>query len=275
MTALEQLKQGNLAETYTDLTAQIRKNPADDKLRIFLFQLLCIRSEWDRALTQLKVIGEMSPAALPVVQSYREAIACEMIREAVFNGDKAPMVFGEPAQWIALLIEALKPLAKGEAARAAQLRAQAFDAAPTTSGSADGVAFDWISDADMRLGPVLEVIMNGRYYWAPFSTVSRLKFEDPTDLRDRVWTPVEITWANGGEVVGFIPTRYPGSADSGSDNTMLSAETNWQDVGADTFIGAGQRLLATNESDLAIMDVREILLESAIDAPEGNADGAG
>lgn len=282
MTALEKLREGNLAETYSALTAQVRKDPSDPKLRIFLFQLLCIRGEWDRALTQLKVIGEIEALALPMVQSYREAIACELVRDSVFAGERAPLVFGEPAQWIALLIEALKPQASGDAAKAAELREKAFEEAPATSGTADGKAFDWISDADMRLGPILEVVMNGLYYWAPFSNITRLKFDEPADLRDRVWTPVEITWANGGEVVGFVPTRYPGAPESGSDSIMLSSETTWTDVGADTFVGAGQRLLATNDDDLPLMDLREILLDSEpVEVPEtepedeGESDGAG
>lgn len=274
MTAEDHLKAGDLTAAYAELTGEIRKNPADAKLRIFLFQMLCVRGEWKRALTQLKVVGELDAAALSMVQSYREAIACEMFREAVFAGKKAPMVFGAPEHWVALLIEALRPLAAGNTAQAASLRAQAFEAAPTSSGSADGQAFDWIADADMRLGPVLEVIMNGHYYWAPFSTISRLKFEDPADLRDRVWTPAEITWANGGQVVAFIPTRYPGSAGSENPGLMLAQETIWTDLGDDTFIGTGQRLLATDKDDLALMDVREILLDNQVE-PQGAGDGAG
>ena len=268
--AVEHLKAGNLDDAYKALTAEIRKKPADSKLRVFLFQLLCIRGEWDRALTQLKVCGEMAPETMPMVQSYREAIACELVRESVFAGEKAPLVFGEPDQWVALLIQALGPMAKGDVAQAAELRAQAFDAAPSQSGEADGKSFDWIADADMRLGPMLELVMNGRYYWAPFSTIKRMTFDEPTDLRDRVWTPVEITWANGGDVVGFVPTRYPGSATSGRAGIMMAAETDWMDAGSDTYLGLGQRLFATNEDDIALMDVRSISLSAA-----GDSDGAG
>lgn len=261
--AVDHLRAGNLGEAYSALTAEIRKKPADAKLRVFLFQLLCIRGEWDRALTQLKVCGEMDPSTLPMVQSYREAIACELLREKVFAGETAPLVFGEPAEWVALLIQATHALAQGKPEAAARLREQAFADAPATAGTADGVAFDWIADADMRFGPILELIVNGKYYWAPFAALSALKFEEPTDLRDRVWTPVEVTTANGGQVVGFVPTRYPGAPATGRDALMLSAETDWQDAGGETFVGAGQRLLATPDADLAIMDLRELSLETS------------
>ncbi|GGA10514.1 type VI secretion system accessory protein TagJ [Neptunicoccus cionae] len=268
--AIDHLKAGNLDAAYDALTASIRKDPADSKLRVFLFQMLCVRGEWDRALTQLKVCGEMAPDTMTMVQSYREAIACEMVREKVFAGETAPLVFGEPAQWVALMIQSLGLLAKGDTAQAASLRNEAFSAAPSQSGEADGTPFEWIADADMRLGPMLELVMNGRYYWAPFSTIKRMTFDDPSDLRDKVWTPVEITWANGGDVVGFIPTRYPGSAQSGRAGIMLARETDWIDAGDETYLGIGQRLFATNDADLALMDLRSISLSAA-----GGSDGAG
>jgi len=264
MSAITHLSSGNLQESYSELTAEIRKNPSDVKRRIFLFQLLCIRGEWKRAVTQLKVIGEMDASALPMVQTYREVLVCEKYREAVFAGRKAPLVFGAPEQWVALLIEALKLLAEGEPEAAAALRNEAFELAPATGGQADGKAFNWIADADMRLGPVLEVIMNGQYYWVPFATVSQLKFEEPGDLRDQVWTPVEITFANGGQSVGFIPSRYPGTAETGDDALMLARKTDWQDAGGETFVGVGQRLFASDAEDLALLDLRRLDLKNEV-----------
>ena len=262
MSAIDYLTAGNLSEAYRALSAEIRANPADSKLRIFLFQLLCLRGEWGRALTQLKVIGEMDASALPMVQTYRETIQCENYRSDVFAGRKTPLVFGQPDGWIALLIEALKLLAKGTVEQAASLRAEAFAQAPASGGVADGLAFNWIADADMRLGPILEVIMQGQYYWVPFATISRLDVEPPTDLRDRVWTPVEITWTNGGQVVGFVPTLYPDTAGSGDDALMLGRKTEWRDVGGETYCGVGQRLLATDQGDIPLMDLRKLQLSN-------------
>ncbi len=211
----------------------------------------------------------MDPITLPMVQSYREAIICELVREKVFTGEKAPMIFGEPEEWIAELIQALEPLNRGDVATAAKLRDAAFEKAPASPGMADGQKFDWIADADMRLGPVLELVMNGNYYWVPFSAIKKLKMDDPVDLRDSVWTPTQITWLNGGEVVGFIPTRYPGAPASKNDQVKLAKVTEWDDLGNNTFIGHGQRLLATDAGDLALMDIREIIFdaEMQIDDP--------
>ncbi|MBL1437520.1 MAG: virulence protein SciE type [Rhodobacteraceae bacterium] len=268
MSAEDILKSGTLDETLNALMAKVRKDPSDIKQRIFLFQLFAVLGQWERAVKQLKVCGGMSVETLPMVQSYREAIVCELVREKVFAGEKTPLIFGEPADWIALMVEALAANARGDHAAAAKLRETAFETAPAVSGTADGKDFEWIADADMRLGPLLELVMNGNYYWVPFSNIQKLSFEAPADLRDSVWTPVQITWANGGEVVGFIPTRYP-DAQTRSDEIKLAKITEWVDLGSDTFVGHGQRLFATDAGDIALMDLREVAFNTGGEGQDG------
>jgi type VI secretion system protein ImpE len=45
---------------------------------------------------------------------------------------------------------------------------------------------------------VLEAVVNGRYYWVPWSRLSKVAIEAPTDLRDRVWMPASLMFSNGG-----------------------------------------------------------------------------
>ncbi len=262
MTPEDHLKAGDPAGALDALTALVKAKPGDGKLRIFLFQLLCVLGQWDRAIRQLKVCGEISAEALQMAQAYREAIICEVYREKVFAGTKAPLVFGEPQEWLAWLIEAQKLLATGQVQAAADLRAKAFDAAPATAGEIDGQRFDWIADADMRFGPVLEAIVNGRYFWLPFDQIREITFDPPTDLRDAVWTAATLTLANDGEVVAFIPTRYPFSGQKGDGAEKLSRATSWTDAGAETFTGLGQRLLSTDQGDVALLDARVIRFDS-------------
>lgn len=268
MTPEDHLKSGDLTATLAALQDKVRADPADAKLRIFLFQLLCVLGDWKRAVTQLKLSAEMQPSALMMAQTYREGIICEVYREKVFAGDKVPMIFGEPEPWLALLIEAQKLLAQGNPGEAAMLRAQAFEEAPTTSGTVNGTAFEWIADADMRMGPVLEVIVNGRYFWLPFSQINKVVIEPPADLRDAVWTAATLTLRNEGEVVALIPTRYADTPAKGDDAAKLARATDWQDAGGETFVGIGQRLFATDVDDVALLDVRELVLNH-----DGAADG--
>ncbi len=262
MTPEDHLKAGDPAGALEALSVLVKAKPGDAKLRIFLFQLLCVLGQWDRAIRQLKVCGELSPAALQMAQAYREAIICEVYREKVFAGTKAPLVFGEPQEWLAWLMEAQKLLAAGQPQAAAELRAKAFEAAPATAGDIDGQRFDWIADADMRFGPVLEAIVNGRYFWLPFAQIRSITFDPPTDLRDAVWTAANLTLANEGQVVAFIPTRYPFSGQKGDAAEKLSRATSWTDAGAETFTGLGQRLLSTDQGDVALLDARLIKFDS-------------
>ena len=254
---LSALKAGNLGQTLQLLQQAVRQQPADASKRVFLFQLLVVLGQWERALTQLNVAGELDAATLPMVQTYREAIQCEALRLDIFSGKRAPLIFGQPQPWMALLLEALKFDAANDvdsADHAAAARAQAFDAAPASSGSIDGVRFEWIADADQRLGPVLETIINGRYFWVPMQRIARIEFDGPVDLRDTVWTAASFTWANGAQTVGLIPTRYNESVASGDDALLLARRTQWSQQGH----GLGQRMLATDAGDYALMDVRVI-----------------
>ena len=151
--AEEALKGGDPAAALALLQTEVRNRPADAGLRVFLVQLLCVLGQWERALNQLKVAADLDAAALPMAQMYGAAIRCEAIRTAVFQGTKSPMIFGEPDQWLALLIESLLVRGQGDAGRSEELRLRAFEDAPASTGAIDGKAFAWIADADSRLGP--------------------------------------------------------------------------------------------------------------------------
>ena len=135
--AEQRLAAGDPAEALACVEADVRLKPADVKLRIFLFQLLVILGQWQRALSQLDVIGELDAGALPMVHAYREAIRGEMLRARVFAGEAAPLVIGEPERWLALLIEAVRVAAGAEPAADPRLREEAFEQAPATGGLAE------------------------------------------------------------------------------------------------------------------------------------------
>ncbi len=257
------VRDGDLDAALRLLQEHVRSRPSDVRPRIFLFQLLSVLGQWDRALTQLNVAAELDATALAMAQMYREALQCEMLRAGVFAGKKAPLVLGQPDEWLALLIESL--LTGGDAsphaaAQARSLRERAFEAAPTTAGSIDGVPFEWIADGDMRLGPVCEVVLNGRYYWVPFTRIARIDIEAPVDLRDVVWMPAHLTFANGGDAVAVIPTRYPGSESSADPRVRLARKTEWHEAAPEVFHGLGQRVLTTDAGEHPVMDVRTIVL---------------
>ncbi len=233
------------------LTAAVKAAPAKANLRIFMAQLLCVLGQWDRAHTQLNVIADMQTDAGPMREMVGHALRCELLRKAVFDGKRSPMIFGQPEQWLALLIESL---ITGNH----DLAAKAFDEAPTRAGMINGEPFEWLADADSRLGPVLEAMVNGRYYWVPFAALSQIVMEPPVDLRDRVWMPATLSFANGGEAVAMIPTRYPGTETQEDGQLLMAAKTEWREIGPERFAGYGQRVLVTDGGEHDLLDVKLI-----------------
>jgi type VI secretion system protein ImpE len=279
LNAQDAVRAGDLDGALTQLQGEVRKRPADARLRIFLFQLLCVRGEWNRALTQLNVAGDLDAGALPMVQTYREALRCEVYRADVFAGKRVPMSLGEPDAWFAPLVQSLSVAASGRAADATALRQAAYDEAPAIAGTLDiegklgGEVFEWIADGDARTGPCLEVIIAGRYYWVPFHRIHSISMEAPSDLRDFVWMPAQLTWANGGESVALIPSRYPGSEAQAVDPALrLARRTDWLEQSEGAYFGLGQRVFITDGGEFGLCDarrieLRHIELQSAIDQP--------
>jgi type VI secretion system protein ImpE len=272
MLAEEKLREGNLSEALSLLQDQVRNNPSKAEYRTFLFQLLAITGDWKRAITQLKVAGDLDDGTLAMVQTYETALNCEAFRQEVFAGKRTPLLFGEPPQWVALVLEALRLSAEGNYTQSQKVREQAFEAAPVTPGSINGQPFEWLADADPRMGPMLEAIVNGHYYWIPLQNIQAVIIEEPTDLRDMVWMPCHFIWANGGEAVGLIPTRYPGSELSEDPSIQLSRKTEWVEQDGGLFFGIGQRMLATDVDEYPLMDIREITLAPAVTEGDSEQD---
>lgn len=269
------IKSGDPQGALAQLTLAVKAKPADARLRVFMAQLLAVLGQWERAHTQLNVVADLLPAAGPMREMMGHALRCELMRAEVFAGKRSPMVFGQPDQWLAMLIESMLQKGQGDQALSEDLAARAFEAAPAVGGSLNGERFEWIADADSRLGPVLEAYVNGRYYWVPFSRLSKVSLDVPTDLRDMVWAPAYLTFANGGEVVAMIPTRYPESQVSTDPLIQLSRKTEWTALSADRYAGLGQRVLSTDLGDHDLLSIRLIELDVVPAESAEAADAAG
>ncbi len=277
MASLLSLRNADLASTLKSLQGEVRDNPADPKHRIFLFQLLSILGQWDRALGQLNVLRDLNAESLSLVQTYQETLNCEALRTDVFAGKRSPLLFGEPEPWMALMVESLKLFGQGREEDAAAMRETALEDAPTTAGTltlfpvksededepavAETIPFEWVADADSRIGPFLETIINGKYFWIPFQRIRSISLEHVADLRDLVWLPARFEWENGGETVGFVPTRYVESQSQTDDHLRLGWKTLWNQVGESTFIGLGQRLLVTDVDEYSLTTIQKLEIQ--------------
>jgi type VI secretion system protein ImpE len=263
LNAEESIKAGDLNQALSQLQDAVRNDPAKPEYRTFLFQLMCVMGDWNRALTQLNVVADMDHTTLLMAQTYRELLLCEAFRAEVFTGKREPLLFGEPNSWTGILLQALGSVEKGNGQEAHKIVMDAMDQATARAGTIDDQPFEWLSDADMRLGPVFEIILNGKYYWAPMSNVAEITFSEPEDLRDLVWLPVQIRWVNDGNSIGFMPTRYPGAATLADNQNALARKTEWTDIGSEFFTGAGQRMFATDAGDVSLLQAKKIVFTDA------------
>jgi type VI secretion system protein ImpE len=104
------------------------------------------------------------------------------------------------------------------------------------------------------------VLLSGAYYWVPIHRIASITIEPPGDARDLVWLPAEFRWTNGGEALGMIPSRYPGSERAEDPAVRLARRTEWQQVGPETYVGLGQRVLTTDTAELGLLELRELRL---------------
>lgn len=247
LTADELLRQGDIDGARKALVEVVRSQPSDQNARMFLFQLLAIAGEWDKARTQLSLLAQLSAEAQMLSVAYGQAIEAEKLRARVFAGE-AEMPLLQHSDWAVPLARSFGHFAQGRTAEGEADRDAAFDAAPDTPGNLDGVDFDWIADADGRFGPSFEAIVNGAYGLVPFDTVESIKSDGPRDLRDTVWFPVTIAFRQGTSIAAMLPARYPGSEASADVNERLGRATGWRATPAGEA-GSGQHLLTLSSGD--------------------------
>ncbi|MCC6950635.1 MAG: hypothetical protein IT433_04230 [Phycisphaerales bacterium] len=269
MTPEELLKLGRPDDCLRELENSVRKDPSNAKLRVSLFQVLSVLGQWDRAQNQLGVAAEMDADCILMSQVCQPAILCERLRAEIFSGKRSPLLLGEPEPWMGMVVQAAVHSAQGNHAAAEELRAQAFELAPAVAGQIDigpteeqviTHEFSWIADADPLLGPMLEAIVDGKYYWVPWSRISLLRLEAPSDLRDTIWLPGQVIWTTGAQQVVLIPARYPGSESSHYDNAIrMSRRTEFTDRGG-YEAPVGQRMLATDQGEFGLLQVRAVRL---------------
>ena len=260
MTVDELFRSGRPEDALASLQQSVRATPGDPKLRVALFQLLSVLGQWERAVNALEALAQLDTSSLLLARMYQPVLRAELLREEVFAGRRGPLLFGESEPWINSLVQANELVARSDFAAAEVLREQAFEAAPATPGKINGSPFAWLMDADSRLGPVLEVIMEGRYLWMPFCRIHHLRLPAPSAWRDLVWAPASFRWRDGSEASGHIPVRYPGTQTGSDGQAKLARRTDWIEKPNGFSLGLGQRLLTTDQEDYPLLETREIEL---------------
>ena len=256
---------GSLNETLARVESQIKAAPADADLRAAFVQLLCLAGNWTRAQTQLTSWAALKPQAQPTVTLLDQAIRGELQRAAVFAGEGQPRLPGAAYGWAESLFAALQADIQGERTQAQALRQAALDAAALNPGSAleqgseQAQLFDWLIDGDARLGPICELLVNGSYFWVPFSAIAEMRFQAPASVTDLVWRHTLVRLVDGSEQVCQVPVRYPFAADA-DDNLRLARLTDWQplDDAQQHYIGHGQKVWLNDSLEFSLLSLETL-----------------
>jgi type VI secretion system protein ImpE len=259
--ARELFRAGRPAAALEPLSAAMRADPSSTSARIFLFQLLAVLGEWDRAENQLRVVADLDPKLAYFKKIYVPAIAAERSREAILTrGEGQPTILGDPPPWMALIAKGIELYAKGHSTEAAGLLLRARQDSGEQAAIVNEQPCSSIADADVRFGSMLEVIIESEYYWVPLTRVKEILVEAPAHIRDTLWLPAQFIWVNGGQALGLLPVRYPGIDPASDAELQLGHRTDWTEISQTALVGAGQRVLAVGSGDLSLLELRSLRL---------------
>ncbi len=249
---------GKLEDAISQLTRDVKANPADAMRRTFLFELLCFAGRWDRAEKQLEALGQESVQAEIGVQVYHNNIKGERERRRLFSDGVPPHFLTDPPAYVDLLVAAINHLREGKTGEARQMLDRAEEERPEASGTLNGQAFQDFRDYDDVVGPVLELVVKDKYAWLPFEQIKRMEIEAPRRLRDLLWAPARIEATDGtiGEV--YIPTLYAGSSEHPNNQVKLGRLTDWKQVGEGLSLTVGLRMFLVDREDKPIFEARSV-----------------
>lgn len=252
---------------------RVQVRPQDLGARSSLWQIFAARGDFARARTQLDAMVAIDSSWSVEANACQSLIQAEGLRQQVFAGQRAPVCLGEPPAWFADLAAGLaQSPCVADAASAAALLCRALQASPACSGTVNGQAFSWVCDGDARLGPCLELMVRGQYFWVPWQRVREITTRAPTEIRDRLWLHALVTLDDENAIEAFLPARYPAPRD---DAEHLGEITQWMPLpgACEAFFGLGQKTLMTDAGDWGLLDIRELRLDPPLDPLLGPAPG--
>ncbi|MDX6711313.1 MAG: type secretion system protein ImpE [Blastocatellia bacterium] len=251
---------GQLSEAIAALTQAVKGNPGDTRLRTFLFELLCFAGDWERAGRQLDVIGHQGTSAEVGVQVYHNCIKAEIDRRHLITDCLAPHFIKEPPQYVDMHLEAINQLRLGDTQGLTRTLQQAEEERPALSGTRGDQIFQDFRDLDDLFGPVLELIVQNKYTWLPLEQVVELTVDTPTQLRDLIWSPVNIQMVDK-DLRAFIPNIYVNSYLNTDDRIKLGRMTDWEQIADDCYKGVGLRVFAIDDAEQGVHELKKLTFD--------------
>jgi type VI secretion system protein ImpE len=240
MTIEALLRNNQLDEAVSRLTAQVRDNPLDLRSRTSLFELLCFVGDYPRAEKQLDVLAGAGPQTEMGAMLYRGILWAERTRQEMFEKGSCPKT--NPSEKNATIV-----------------------------GSVNGRRFTSLYDGDPRIGSNLELFSAGSYVWIPFAMIESITMQPPKRLRDLLWRPavVRTSAAFKGQEIGeaFVPVLCPGTHKEADPQARLGRVTSWVEDAEGQAIPVGQKMLVIDEEEIPILEISELQFQLAQTAP--------
>ncbi len=265
-TAKELFRSGELTAAITQLISEVKARPTDTSARIFLFELLCLAGEWERAERQLDVIATQGAQTELGVMAYRNCLKAERERRKLWAEGAEPHFLADPPAYVELHLDAIRQARESNFAAARALLDRAEEQRPALPGTVDGAAFyDW-RDADDFVAPVLEVAVKDQYAWIPLAQIRRLQIGRPEQLRDLLFAPVRVELMDGMQGQFFLLALYAGSSEAANEQAKLGRATEWQAYSDDLARGVGARLWMIGDDDKLVFDVESVEFQAVSEA---------
>ncbi len=260
MTAGELFKAGQLQAAIDAQLQEVRANPGDSNRRLFLFELCAFAGDLDRAAKQIEVLNYDKPELLAAIGLYRNAIASEKARRALFDQGQPPQFFNAPSEHVAKRLAAIVELRSGRPEEAAKLLHEANSAAPPLSGNFNDKSFNGFRDADDLFGSVIEVFNNGRYFWLPLEEVASIGLNAPKFPRDLLWAPARLMLKDGTTGDVLLPALYPNSHGNEDDAVRLGRKTDWLSPVDGMARGVGAKTFLIGDDAAGLLEFRELAI---------------
>ena len=256
MVGADLLKAGRLSEAIERVAEEVKARPGDTAARTFYFELLALSGDLDRAAKQLDVLanetGEMGNLYLGAIQAEKE-------RRSFFHGGSRPKLLVESPH-ATLYLEAVDSYAAGQSAAALE-RLNAVETPAPLHALLNGAEVHEMNDSHDLLGPFLEVVIDGHYAWAPWEAIHSLNIPGPRYLRNTVWTPASLSLHSGDQGQVLLFSLYVDSH-LGEDDIKLGRRTMWEQDPAGFTIASGQKVIATEQRDWPILEIRSVEVEA-------------
>jgi len=227
MNAQELLRAGHLDEAIAALGPELREQPSDVRCRLFLFELLCLAGNYDRAEKQLNILADSTDSGRTGALFLRVLLEAEKARQKLAASGEFPESAGEsgPGAW-------------------------------------NGSAFQRLEDADPRQPSHFEFITSGGYHRIALDEVLQVDMEPPKRLRDLIWAPATVVFRKREDSAAdaLIPVLAPGSFSHPDPQVRLGRSTVWETRDG-VEIPFGQRLFIIEQDEMPVLELRSLVFE--------------